>query len=111
MALKFQGTPRRLYAGRLVFLRVFESLSPRAGESLLEKTNQSGGYVAVAGAALAWLYLFAQSGYGKNGEYLFLGMMPVATMVAVSTIAMVIVSLATPAMPEAHLKKFFPKKG
>lgn len=111
MALKFQGT-RGVFTLGVWCFSGFSSLFPLVLASLYwKRLTKAGGYAAVAGAALAWLYLFAQSGYGKNGEYLFLGMMPVATMVAVSTIAMVIVSLATPAMPEAHLKKFFPKKG
>ena len=55
-----------------------------------------------------WLYLFAQADYGANRGYLFLGMMPVATMVIASTVALVMVSLMTKPPTDSTLEKFFP---
>ena len=48
-----------------------------------------------------------ESGFGANANYSFLGVMPVATMVAVSTVSMIVVSLITKSPEEEHLKRFF----
>ena len=58
--------------------------------------------------AVVWFLLFREGGYGADRTYLFLGMMPVATIFTASTLMMVLVSLATPAPSEKTIRKFFP---
>jgi len=52
--------------------------------------------------------LFRESGYGVNGGFLFMGMMPVATMFVCSLAALVGVSLLTNAPSAATMNKYFP---
>ena len=59
------------------------------------------------GAISTWLYMFQASGFGANSEYRFLDMMPVATMIAVSTASLMLVSLVTRPPDKEHLARFF----
>ena len=54
--------------------------------------------------------LFRQGGYGVNGGFLFLGMMPVATMFVCSLVALVGVSLLTAAPSAATMNRYFPSR-
>lgn len=72
-----------------------------------KRVTKAGAYAAVLITAVVWLYLFAQSGYGANGNYLFLDMMPVATIVAASIVALVLVSLVTKPPSPATINKYF----
>ncbi len=58
--------------------------------------------VAVGGA------LFVRSDFGAHGEELIFGMMPVAPMIACSTLALVLVSLVTRPPSESTIRRFFP---
>ncbi len=71
------------------------------------RVTKAGAYASILTTAAAWLILFAQSGYGANREYLFLGMMPVATIVAASAVALVLVSLMTRPPSVTTIRKFF----
>lgn len=71
------------------------------------RTTTAGAFASIIVTAGTWLYLFAQSGYGANRGYLFLDMMPVATMVIASTIALVGVSLVTRPPEDEVLARFF----
>ena len=73
------------------------------------RVTKAGAYASVLTTAAVWMWLFAQSGYGANREFLFLGMMPVATIIAASTLALVVVSLLTPPPAPATIEKFFGK--
>jgi len=90
----------------------FASLFPLVFASLYwRRVTKAGAYACVLTAAAMWLYLFAQSDFGANREYLFLGMLPVTTIIALSTLALVGVSLMTsPPSPET-LDKFFRPAG
>lgn len=72
-----------------------------------KRVTKAGAYASVLVMAAVWCWLFAMSGYGANREFLFLGMMPVATIVAAATVALVFVSLVTPRPAAATLAKFF----
>lgn len=74
------------------------------------RTTTAGAFASILAAAGTWLWLFAQSGYGANRGYLFLDMLPVATMVIVSTVALVVVSLVTRPPDDKTLERFFPPK-
>ena len=87
----------------------FSSLFPLVLASLYwKRLTKAGAYAAVIAAAVLWIYLFRDSGYAMNSRYTFLGVMPVATMITVSTLAMILVSLITPPPSEKTLQRFFP---
>jgi SSS family solute:Na+ symporter len=71
------------------------------------RVTKAGAYACVLAAAAVWIYLFRESGFGANREYLFAGMMPVATMIGSSTLALIVVSLVTPPPSKATVEKFF----
>ncbi|MGB0578136.1 MAG: sodium:solute symporter family transporter [Limisphaerales bacterium] len=73
-------------------------------------TTKAGAYASIFAAAASWLYLFAQSDYGANRGYLFLDMMPVASICIASTVALVVVSLVTKPLDDETLNKFFPSQ-
>jgi SSS family solute:Na+ symporter len=89
----------------------FSSLFPLVFAAVYwRRLTKPGAYACVIAAIASWLYLFDQSGYGAQPWYSFLGMMPVATMVACSTAALVLVSLLTRPPSDATLAKFFQDK-
>jgi SSS family solute:Na+ symporter len=71
------------------------------------RATKAGAYACVIAAAVSWIYLFAQSDYGAEREYLIFGVQPAAVMVLVSTLAMVVVSLMTQPPSAATVAKFF----
>ncbi len=86
----------------------FASLFPLVFASVYWRgTTKMGAYACVLTTAGMWIYLFAQSGYGANREYLVGGMMPVAVMTAASTVALVVVSWITSPPSNATIAKFF----
>ena len=90
----------------------FSSLFPLIFASLYwRKLTKAGAYAAVIAAGASWLYLFRDSGYAANPDYTFLNVMPVATMVFLSTVSMIVVSLVTRPPSDATLKKFFKDVG
>ena len=90
----------------------FSSLFPLVFASLYwRRLTKAGAYAAVIAAGASWLYLFRDSGYAANPDYTFLNVMPVATMVFLSTISMIVVSLVTRPPSDATLKKFFKDVG
>ncbi|MCH7814518.1 MAG: hypothetical protein IID40_10930 [Planctomycetes bacterium] len=74
------------------------------------RVTKVGAYASVLTLAVVWLVLFAQSGYGADRAYLFLKMMPVATMVGASGLALVVVSLLTRPPSTATVDKFVPRR-
>jgi len=69
------------------------------------RATRAGAYASVLATAVTWTWLFVRADVGADPHFLFGGMMPVATIVAVSTAALVIVSLATaPPAPETVAK-------
>ena len=86
----------------------FASLFPLVFASVYwKRATKAGAYACVLTAAGTWFWLFSASGFGKDSHFLFLEMMPVATMVAASTAAMVLVSLMTRPPSTATVGKFF----
>ncbi|MFQ5494182.1 MAG: sodium:solute symporter [Phycisphaerae bacterium] len=86
----------------------FASLFPLVFSAVYwRRATRAGAYACVLAAAGSWVWLFARSGYGANRGFLFYDMMPVATMVAASTAAMVVVSLLTRPPSEGTVGKFF----
>ena len=86
----------------------FASLFPLVFAAVYwRRVTKAGAYACVLSAAVAWLWLFAQSGYGANRAFLFLDMMPVATITAVSTASLVVVSWLTKPPKSETIGKFF----
>ena len=101
--------PRRVFTLGVWCFSGFSSLFPLVLASLYwKRLTKAGAYAAVISAAALWIYLFRDSGYAMNPRYTFLGVMPVATMITVSTLAMILVSLITPPPSEKTLQRFFP---
>lgn len=71
--------------------------------------TKAGAYASVLTTGAVWLWLFSKSGYGANREFLFMGIMPVTTMVAASGLALVLVSLVTKPPSAATVHKFINK--
>lgn len=88
----------------------FAALVPLVFAALYwKRLTKAGAYACVLTTAALWLYLFYDSDFGEKKPYAVFHMMPVVTMFAGSTIAMVTVSLFTKPPSEATLKRFFPK--
>ncbi|MCO6437778.1 MAG: sodium:solute symporter family protein [Phycisphaerae bacterium] len=86
----------------------FASLFPLVFAAVYwRRVTKAGAYACVLTAAATWIWLFAESGFAGDDNYLFLGMMPAATMVAASTLALVVVSLLTRPPSAATIEKFF----
>jgi SSS family solute:Na+ symporter len=86
----------------------FSALFPLIVAALYwKRVTTAGAFASILAAAVSWIWLFANSNYGSDRSYIFLGMMPVATMIIASTLALVVVSLVTRPPDESTLKKFF----
>ncbi len=86
----------------------FASLFPLVMAAVFwRRATKAGAYACVLTAAGVWWWLFAKSGYGANRGFLFLDMMPVATIIAASSVALVLVSLVTSAPSDKTLDRFF----
>ncbi|MFQ5430258.1 MAG: sodium:solute symporter [Phycisphaerae bacterium] len=72
-----------------------------------KRVTKAGAYACVLTTAAVWFGLFAASGYGANRAFLFLEMMPVATIVFASAAALVVVSLCTAPPSAETVRKFF----
>ncbi|MCG3178554.1 MAG: hypothetical protein BIFFINMI_00882 [Phycisphaerae bacterium] len=72
-----------------------------------KRASAAGVIASVLVTAGTWLWLFARAGWGAEGQAMFLGMMPVATIVAASSAVLVGVSLLTPAPSDLTLSRFF----
>lgn len=102
--------PRRVFTLGVWCFSGFSSLFPIVFASVYwRRLTKLGVYAGVLAAIASWLWLFKESHFAANPDYNFLGMMPVATMVACSTAAMVLVSLVTPAPSQETIDKFFKK--
>ena len=103
--------PRSVFTLGVWCFSGFASLFPLLGASLYwKRVTRSGAIASVATAAVVWLVLFNAAEWGANRTYLFLGMMPVATVFAASTLALVGVSLLTKPPSEEGLDWYLPRR-
>ncbi len=101
--------PRSVFTLGVWCFSGFASLFPLLCASLYwKRVTRSGAIASVATAAVVWLVLFNAAEWGANRTYLFLGMMPVATVFAASTLALVGVSLLTKPPSQEVLDRYFP---
>jgi len=88
----------------------FSALFPLVFASLYwKRVTKAGAMASILMAAVVWVLLFRASGWGANPKYLFLGMMPAATMVISSALTLVLVSLVTRAPAPDVVERFFPE--
>jgi len=103
--------PRRVFTLGVWCFSGFSSLFPLILAAVYwRRLTKPGAYASILAAVVTWCYLFYKSNYAANAEFLFLEMMPVATMIACSTAALVLVSLVTKPPSDKTLAKFFPDK-
>ena len=78
-----------------------------------KRVTLPGAYACIISTAVSWGYLFyrdilaAKPAGGGDDEMLVFGMMPVAIIIALSTVSLVVVSLLTKKPSEAIIRKFF----
>ena len=72
------------------------------------RTTKAGAMASVAAAGVIWSLLFRAAGYGVDRGYLYLDMLPAATIFAGALVALVGVSLVTVPPSEPTLRKYFP---
>ena len=102
------ANPRSVFTLGIWCFSGFAGLFPLVCASIYwRRVTRAGAYASILVTAVVWFLLFRASGYGANSGFLFLGMMPVATMFACSLAALVGVSLLTAAPPEKTLRKYF----
>lgn len=100
--------PRRVFQLGVWCFSGFSALFPIVFASLYWRgLTKAGAYAGITAAIASWVVLFAQSDFASKSHFLVFGMMPVATMFACSTVAMVLVSLVTPKPSDETLAKFF----
>ncbi|MDA0284579.1 MAG: sodium:solute symporter family protein [Planctomycetota bacterium] len=89
----------------------FSALFPLVAAALYwRRLTSAGVYAGILTTAVLWCFEFWKSGYGVDKHYEFLGIHPVVSLVAGSTIAMIAVSLVTRPPSDETLQKFFPEK-
>lgn len=86
----------------------FASLAPLTLAALYwRRATKMGAYASILAAGISWFWMFRDSDYGNAESYLPWGMNPVAPIVLASTLALVLVSLATRPPSMATVNKFF----
>jgi len=105
------ANPRSVFTLGIWCFSGFAGLFPLICASIYwRRVTSAGAYASILVTGLVWVLLFRQSGYGVNGGFLFLGMMPVATMFVCSLVALVGVSLLTAAPSAATMNRYFPSR-
>jgi solute:Na+ symporter, SSS family len=75
-----------------------------------QRLTVAGAAASIVTMVVTWVLLFWQSGFGSNPGYTFMGLMPVAVILAAATVALLGVSLATRPPSEETLLRFFPRR-
>jgi SSS family solute:Na+ symporter len=102
-----------LFAGSIYTLGVwcftgFAGLFPLVFAALYwRRVTTAGAIASIIAAAAAWLYLFGRSGWGADEAFLFLGMMPAASIVFTSAATLIVVSLLTRPPAKEVVDRFF----
>jgi len=103
--------PRSVYTLGVWCFTGFSGLFPLVFASLYWKRVTSAGAIASIAAALAaWGYLFHESRWGEDKDYLFHGMLPAATIVFAATVTLVVVSWLTKPPAKDVVDRFFPSE-
>ena len=101
--------PRSVFTLGVWCFSGYAALFPIALAAIYWRRATAQGAIASVCATVVLGSLFLRaSDYGGDPSYLFMGMLPAATMVAASTAVLIVVSLATRPPTEETLEKFFP---
>jgi SSS family solute:Na+ symporter len=117
--------PRRVFTLGVWCFSGFSSLFPLIFAALYwRRLTKAGAYACVLAAAGSWLWLFRASDFAAQPNFTVnipvpitldgdgsWQLMPVAAMIACSTVAMVCVSMVTKPPSDATVERFFPKNG
>jgi SSS family solute:Na+ symporter len=88
----------------------FASLAPLTlGALYWRRATKWGAYASILAAGISWFWLFQDSDWGQHEDYLVFGMLPVAPIVAASTLALVLVSMMSKPPGRPTIEKFFAK--
>ena len=100
--------PRSVYTLGVWCFTGFAGLFPLVFASLYwRRVTTAGAIGSIVAALAAWGYLFHESGWGANKDYLFLGMLPAATIVGIAAVMLVLVSLVTRPPAREVVERFF----
>ena len=100
--------PRHVFTLGVWCFSGFAGLFPLVVAALYwRRTTKAGAMASVAAAGVIWFLLFREAGYGAERAYLFLDMLPAATIFAGAAAALVGVSLVTEPPPAATLRRYF----
>ena len=100
--------PRHVFTLGIWCFSGFAALFPLVFASIYwRRVTNAGAIASIVVMAIVWFLLFREGGYGADRKYLFLGMMPVATIFASSLITLIAVSLFTKPPSDQTLNKFF----
>jgi SSS family solute:Na+ symporter len=102
------AAPRSVYTLGVWCFSGFSGLFPLVFAALYWRRATTAGAIASIVATLTvWVYLFAESEWGKNKDYLFHGMLPAAAIFAASAVTIVVVSLVTRPPAAEVVNRFF----
>ena len=86
----------------------FASLAPLTLAAIYwKRSTKWGAYTSILAAGISWFWLFYDSNWGQHEDYLVFGLLPVAPIVAASTLALILVSLVTSPPQKKTLQRFF----
>jgi SSS family solute:Na+ symporter len=100
--------PRAVFRLGIWCFSGFAGLAPLTFAAIYwKRTTKWGAYASILAGGIAWICLFHASEYGRIEDYSFHGWLPVAPIVAVATVALLLVSLVTSPPPRRTIEKFF----
>ena len=103
------GEPRSVFTLGVWCFSGYAALFPLVVAAIYwRRATKQGAIASVAVTVVLGALLFRASNYGADPSYLFLGMLPAATMVAASTVTLVVVSLLTRPPSRRAIARFFP---
>lgn len=86
----------------------FSALFPLIAAALYWRgLTKAGAVASILTTAGLWVYLLSDADWGNDQKYSFLGQHQIVSLVAASTIALVVVSLITPKPSDSTIAKFF----
>ncbi len=101
--------PRSVFTLGVWCFSGYAALFPLAVAAIYwRRATKQGAIASLSVTVVLGALFFRASNYGGDPSYLFMGMLPAATMVAASAAALVVVSLLTSPPSRQTLDKFFP---
>lgn len=102
--------PRHVFTLGIWSFSGFVGLFPLVIAALYwRRATTTGATASVVVAGSTWFLLFREAQYGADRTYLFLDMLPAATIFVAASAALILVSLITAAPSHETLRKYFPE--